>query len=239
MNLKQLFAYLAPALVDMLASAGNEYTASRTKYFTDSMKNVVQNPKLPSSTAAANIVDKLDDFIDVPNLKTISTSPIDTSAFSKVANNDILEETVDDVVKDVNLKQQFRKLLNNSSSLYGGYGQIPNNVASKFLQFNENHPDSRLRTVWSEPGKTMEGIRSRFYEDYPSPEDVYDLNESELDFGEAYERSQDSRYNYWQRLQRIVNDKRKKGINIPQSFEQKIPIKTHRDYIIDDSDLPF
>ena len=234
LNLKQLFAYLAPSIVDILAGS-----VSKTSSFTDSMQDIVQNPKLPSSTAAANIVDKLDDFIDVPNLKTMSTSPIDTSVFSKVANNDILDETVDNAVKNVNLKSQFRNLLDNSSSLYGGYDQIPNNVASKFLQFNENHPDSRLRNYWSEPGRTMEGIRSRFYDDYPSPEDVEEYNSSWLDFAETDERSQDSRYNYWQRLQRIVNDKRKKGINIPQSFEQKIPIKTHRDYIIDDSDLPF
>lgn len=234
MNLKQLFAYLAPAIVDMLAGS-----VTKTSSFTDSMQDIVQNPKLPSSTAAANIVDKLDDFVEVPNLKTMSAAPIDTSVFSKVANNDILEESVDNAVKNANLKSQFRNLLGNSSSFYGGYDQIPNNVASKFLQFNENHPDSRLDTVWSEPGKTMGGIRSRFDENYPSPEDIYDFNKSELDFGEDYEMSQDSRYNYWQRLQRIVNDKRKKGINIPTSFEQKIPIKTHRDYIIDDSELPF
>lgn len=225
LNLKQLFAYLAPAIIDMLASAGSEYETSRTKYFTDSMRNVVQNPKLPNSTVAANVVDKLDDFIDVPNLKTMSTSPIDTSAFSKVANNDILEETVDDVVKDVNLKHQFRNLLGNSSSLYGGYDQIPNNVASKFLQFNENHPDSRLRTIRAEPGRTMEGIRARFYDDYPYPEDVEDYDSSWLDFAEDYERKTDARYNYWQRLKRIVNDKRNKGINIPTSFDQTIESK--------------
>ena len=219
MNLKQLFAYLAPALVDMLAGSVLDQ-----RQFTNSMQDIVQNPKLPSSTAAANIVDKLDDFVEVPNLKTMSTSPIDTSVFSKVANNDILEETVDNAVKNVNLKHQFRNLLRNSSSLYGGYDNIPNNVASKFVQYNENHPDDALNTFWFEPGRTMEGIRSKVYVDYPSPEDVKESMIGMLDF-DPYIQPQRSEYDNWSRIKRIVRDKRKKGINMPTSFDQTIESK--------------
>lgn len=219
LNLKQLFAYLAPALVDILA--GSAYD---TGLFTNRVKTIAQNPKLPSSTAAADIVDTLDDFVEVPNLKTMSTAPIDTSVFSKVANNDILEETVDNAVKNVNLKHQFRNLLRNSSSLYGGYDQIPNNVASKFVQFNENHPDDALNTFWFEPGRTMEGIRSKVYVDYPSPEDVKESMIGMLDF-DPYPEPKSSEYVNWSRIKRIVRDKRNKGINIPTAFDQTIESK--------------
>ena len=234
MNLKQLFAYLAPALVDALAGS-----MSKTSSFTDSMQDIVQNPKLPSSTAAANIVDKLDDFVEVPNLKTMSAAPIDTSVFSKVANNDILEESVDNAVKNVNLKHQFRNLLRNSSSLYGGYDNVPNNVASKFVQYNENHPDDALNTFWFEPGRTMEGIRSKVYVDYPSPEDVKESMIGMLDY-DPYPEPKRSKYDNWSRIKRIVDNKRKKGINIPRSFEEKIPNPYH-DYLIgsDDDLVPF